>query len=107
MSKESWEGPLPPPKVLEEFKAISPDFPERIFQQWEQESKHRRLWEATALDAQVKKEMRGQFGAIIFALGALLVSAFALHLGHQWVALTLGGGTIASVVGAFLYSRSK
>ncbi len=44
--------------------------------------------------------------AILFALAALSVSALALWMGEPWVAGTVGGGTIVSVVGAFLYQRA-
>lgn len=101
-----WQGPLPPPAVLEEFRAVVPDAPERIVRQWEQESEHRRAYEQKALDAAIAKESRGQASAILFALAALSVSAFALWMGEPWVAGTVGGGTIVSVVGAFLYQRA-
>lgn len=101
-----WKGPLPPPAVIEEFRRLVPDAPERIFQQWEQESAHRRAYEQKALDAAVKRDARGQISATIFALSALAVSAFALWMYQPWVAGTIGGGTIVSVVGAFLYRRA-
>ena len=101
-----WRGPLPPPAVLEAFGRLVPDAPERIFRQWEMESDHRRAYEREALDAAVKRDARGQVSALLFTLVALSVSAFALWLKEPWVAGTIGGGTIASVVGAFLFQRA-
>ena len=100
-----WQGPLPPPAVLEGFARLVPDAPERIFRQWELEAEHRRTYERHALDAATRRDVRGQISALVFAVAALSVSAFALWLGQPWVAGTIGGGTIASVVGAFLYQR--
>jgi len=51
------------------------------------------------------RDVRGQISALVFAVAALSVSAFALWLGQPWVAGTIGGGTIAPLVGAFLYQR--
>ena len=100
-----WQGPLPPPSVLDGFQKLVPDAPERIFRQWERESEHRRSYEQAALQATIRREARGQISATVFALSALAVSAFALWMHEPWVAGTIGGGTIVSVVGAFLYGR--
>lgn len=104
--QELWQGPLPSPKTMEQYRDLSADWPDRIIRQWETESDHRRAYEMTALTATTKRDLLGQILAGAFALGALAVSAFALWTDHQWVALILGGGTIASVVGAFLYRGS-
>ena len=100
-----WQGPLPPPAVLEGFARLVQVSPERIFRQWELEADHRRTYERQALEAAIRQDVRGQISALLFALAALSVAAFALWLGQPWVAGTIGGGTIASVVGAFLYQR--
>ncbi|WP_458424591.1 DUF2335 domain-containing protein [Methylorubrum extorquens] len=100
-----WRGPLPPPAVIEEFRDLVPDAPERIFRQWEGESEHRRAYEKTALEASIRRDLIGQLSATLFALSALAVAVFALWMGEPWVAGVIGGGTIASVVGAFLYRR--
>lgn len=101
----SWRGPLPPPAVIDDFRKLVPDAPERIFRQWEGESEHRRSYERTALEASIRRDLIGQISATVFALSALAVSAFALWMGEPWVAGTIGGGTIVFVVGAFLYRR--
>jgi uncharacterized membrane protein len=103
--QEFWQGPLPSPQTLEAFRQLVPDAPERIFAQWEEEAKHRRAFEQTALSEAAKKDRRGQFAAIAFALAALILTAFCVWMGQPWVAGILGGGTIAAVVGAFLYER--
>ncbi|GLS73108.1 DUF2335 domain-containing protein [Methylobacterium tardum] len=92
--------------MLEDFGRLVPDAPERIFRQWEMEADHRRTYERQALDAAIRRDVRGQASALLFAVAALSVSAFALWLGQPWVAGTIGGGTIASVVGAFLFQRA-
>ncbi len=84
-----------------------PDAPERIFAQWEAESDHRRKYENTALAGALKRERRGQFFAVAFALGALALAALAVVYEQAWVAAVIGSGTIATVVGAFLYQRTN
>lgn len=106
-TEHRWEGPLPPPRALEEFRTLVPDAPERIFAQWEAESAHRRKYEQDALAAATLKDRRGQYAAAAFALSALGLAAFCVWMGQPVVATILGGGTIAAVVGAFLYQRAS
>lgn len=104
-TQELWHGPLPHPQIVEEFRRLIPDAPERIFRQWEDQSRHRREYERRALEASIRKDRIGQFAAITFALVALAVVAFAIWQGQPWVAGVLGGSMIVAVVGAFLYER--
>lgn len=100
--EETWQGPLPSPRTLTEFQTLVPDAPERIFKQWEDESAHRREYENRSLDGTLRNDRIGMISAVTFAL-----SAFALWLNQPWVAGVLGGGTIGTVVTAFLYSRKQ
>lgn len=106
-TKEVWQGPLPSPQTMEEFRQIGSDWPERIFKQWETETAHRRGYENRALDASILIDKMGQVFAGIFAGGALGVAALAIVYGQPWVASIIGGATIASVVGAFLHRDKK
>lgn len=45
--------------------------------------------------------LSGRIAALLFALSALGVSAYALYLGHPWPAAIIGGSTITMVVAAF------
>lgn len=102
-----WQGPLPPPAILEQFRQIVPDAPERIFRQWEAESDHRRSYEKSALAGEQSKIRRGQWFAFIFALAGLAVAGAAFYLGYPTGAGVIAGTTIVSVVGAFLFERRK
>lgn len=106
MQQRIWSGPLPPAEELEKFAQLLPDAPERIFQQWEKESEHRRNYEAKALEANIKDGKRGRDAAATFIFLAMALAAFALWMGHPWVGTIIGGATIVSVVGAFLKQRS-
>jgi len=102
-----WQGPLPPPAALEQFRQIVPDAPERIFAQWEQEAAHRRQMEAISLKGNLKTVRVGQAGAIGFSLLCLSVSALGFWLGYPVEASAITCTTVALVVGAFLYQRRK
>lgn len=98
---------MPPPAVLEQFRQLVPDAPERIFAQFEKEADHRRHLEKTSLEGNLRTVRWGQGAAISFALSALGVAALALVLGYPNAAMVIGVLDIAAVVGAFLYVRTK
>ncbi|MCJ2009385.1 DUF2335 domain-containing protein [Methylobacterium sp. J-092] len=104
---EFWQGPLPPPIVLDQFRQLVPDAPERIFAMWEQEAQHRRELEKASLNGNLRTVRLGQWAAIAFSLSALAVAALALALGYPSAAMVIGALDIAAVVGAFLYVRTK
>ncbi|MBK3398916.1 DUF2335 domain-containing protein [Methylobacterium sp. IF7SW-B2] len=93
--------------VLEQFRQMVPDAPERIFRQWEKESDHRRNFETVALEGNLRTTRYGQLSATAFALSAMAVTCFCVWMGEPWVAGIVGGTTVVSVVGAFLYQRLK
>ncbi|MBS7543200.1 DUF2335 domain-containing protein [Ancylobacter oerskovii] len=92
---------------MREYRDFGTDWPERIMAQWETESAHRRSYETWALRATIARDLLGQIFAGAFALSALYVATIAFREGYPAVAATIVGGTIISVVGAFLYQRNK
>lgn len=101
-----WSGPLPPAEEIQKFAELVPDAPERIFKQWEIESKHRRDCENKALRASIRDSHLNRISAMIYIVGAFVLSGFALWLNLPWVGGIISGVTIASVVGAFLKQRN-
>ena len=107
VGRTEWAGPLPPPQVLEQFNQVIPDGAARIVREWEAESEHRRQWERKALDAQIREGLLARILAFAFALAALGTAGYCAYLGQPWPAAVIGGGTIAAVVTAMLYSRRE
>jgi uncharacterized membrane protein len=97
-----WRGPLPPPAQLEEFERIVPGGAARIFQQFEDEAKHRRVMETTNARFVIRDTHIGQALAGLYAVTAFGVTTFAIVEGAYWVAGVLGGGTIVGGIVAFL-----
>ena len=61
--------------------------------------------ERGSLESNHRRGVQGLWNAIVFALGALGTANVALVLHEPQAAMVLGGGTIASVVGIFIYQR--
>jgi uncharacterized membrane protein len=110
IAMQEWSGPLPHPATLREFGEVVPNGAERIMAAWERETAHRHKMEKSELGWAVFDSVFGKVCALVFVLTALSISAYAAVNGAEWVAAILGGGTIASVVWAFVYApkvRSK
>jgi uncharacterized membrane protein len=97
----TWNAPIPPPEILQGYNAVIPDGAERLFKQFEVEASARREYMRRGQTHNLIVALSGRGAALIFALSALAVSAFALQLGHPWAASIIGGTTIAMVVAAF------
>ncbi|MFC3705665.1 DUF2335 domain-containing protein [Devosia honganensis] len=102
MESQTWAGPLPPPAILDQFNQVAANGAERIFQQWEQESAHRREMERRDFKCSVAEGFFGKSLAFIFVITALALAAYAISQGATWLAAFLAAGTIAAVVGAFI-----
>jgi uncharacterized membrane protein len=92
---------MPPPEVLRGYGDIIPDGAERLFKQFEAEATARREYMRRGQTHNLIVALSGRSAALILALSALAVSAYALRLGHSWAAAIIGGGTVAMVVAAF------
>lgn len=98
-----WSGPLPSPETMADYNDVIPDGANRIVTAWEEESAHRRTMEREGLRGYVRVQLTSKTFAIIFAVTALVVTAYCAYIDKEWVATILGGGVIASVVIAFLH----
>ncbi len=75
-------GPLPPPKILREYKEIDPSFPERIFKMAEKEQ-------------------------LLITIFALICSTYLGINGKEWLGGGIGLGALVSIVLAYLYSQRQ
>lgn len=98
----SWQGPLPPPAVVEAYKQIIPDGAERIFKQWESETAHRHKMERGPQMLPFWDRVLARITALLFAFGCLVVIAYAISVGAQWAAAALSGAMIIAGINAFI-----
>lgn len=105
-----WEGPLPPPALLEQYDQIVPGLASRIVEQAQSSDSHVRQLEEIALTAAIRYSTRGQWMGFTAVLAILGVSAFAIVMGAWWVAgiaLSVVAGTAARFVLGTLGKKGK
>ena len=73
----------------------------------EEEGRHTRAVQATALQAAVWGQFLGQVFAFLIAIGGMVAAYLLAMHGHDGVAIIIAGTTITTIVVAFLQSRKQ
>ena len=93
---------LPPATELERIENINGGATERMLTMAERQQAHRHAWVNAALTAHIAEVRRTNLYAFAFAVTALLCAFGLGWIGHPTPAGVIGGGTIATVVTAFV-----
>jgi len=100
--RESFVGPIPPPKILKAYDQAVRDGSERIVAMAEKQLNHRIQLEDYAIKEELKQSRVGQiFGFVLGLVGLLSASILAL-LGHETTAGIFGTTTIVGLVTVFV-----
>jgi uncharacterized membrane protein len=100
-------SPLPDASILARYDQIVPGAAERILKLTEVQSAHRQRIESETLTAQIKESKRGQWIAAVISVLFLVGSVLVTLEGHNVVGTVLGGGTVATLVTAFIGSKRQ
>ncbi len=122
---ETYAGQFPHPQHLERFEAVCPGMADRLVTMAEKDAEHRRRVELRHLDldgqvialhaeeakADARFATRGQQFALAYGVAGLAIGGTIVILNPTWTgavtATVLGGGSIASIVIAFLKTRLR
>lgn len=107
VSVKTHSGPLPDVETLQGYNEIIPNGAERIMQQVEKQSEHRRDMERKVISSNNLQSFIGQFFGLLIAGGVLYASYELTMNGHDTVGGILGGTTLVSLVGIFVYGKKK
>lgn len=101
-----YSGPLPPPSFLKQYDEVVPGAAERIIKMAEEQAAHRRQLERQVISTDNIKSVLGTAFAFIVALVGLGLSFWAAIDGNPEFGTILGVGTLASLVGTFVYGTN-
>ena len=98
-----FSGPLPPPKIMADYKKVLPDAPERIFSMAERQQDHRINLEESLIKGDIKRADLGLiFGSILFLL-LFMFGFYLIATGNDLPGYILTAtGIVLSAVSAFL-----
>jgi len=103
--QHSWRGPLPAPEYLAKFNEVAPGTAERIIKMAEQEGQHAREVEMRAIKGMLRLQHVGQVCAFVVSVLSISAAYFLTMADHDMVASILVGGSLASIVLAFLHRK--
>jgi len=104
---QAFSGPLPHPEILRQFEQVSPGAAERIIKMAEEQSAHRRQLESQVIASDIARSKWGQILGFVIAIFGLVVSMVIAVYGNAIAGAVLGGSTIVSLVGAFMYGTNS
>lgn len=100
-----FEGPLPPPSLLEGYERILPGSAERIFLLTEKEQTHRHLTDNEILKGNIGRDKRGQWMGFSITIFILIIAAYFAAQGNTLFAGTLIGIDLLGLVAVFVLGR--
>lgn len=103
--KEFFSGPIPHPEILKGYDDVMPGLGKIVVDMAVKEQDNRITNERKMIEAAISESKRGQYFGLSIAV-MFLIAAVVLGInGHDWLAAILGGGTLVSLVLAFLSNR--
>lgn len=107
VAQQIFSGPVPPPRLMAEYKTVDPDLPNRILTMTEEEQKHAHEMELAALTSTVANERRGQIFAFVVSLIIIIGSVYLIDSDKQIAGTILAGSTLISLAYLFITGRRK
>lgn len=101
-SAYQYQGPIPPPEMMEKYKNIYADAPKIILQEFKENSEHIRQKELLEVQGTINRDRRGQWMAFVICMAILGVVFYSLYLGNITFAGLSGLGFIALIATGIL-----
>lgn len=100
-------GPIPPPEILQNYDQVLPGAAERILAMAENQSAHRQRLEEKYIACEARNSLLGIIFALLLGITGLSASGVCIYVGQGWPGATLGGATLVSLVGTFIYGTRQ
>ena len=101
-SLTSWQGPMPPPEVLQAYEDAVPGAGEVIVKNYDAQSSHRRQMEQGLLEQAHSQSRRGQYMACVIALAGIAASCLIAIFASPWTGAAMFGLELLALAGLFL-----
>ncbi|MDO8795616.1 MAG: DUF2335 domain-containing protein [Vicinamibacterales bacterium] len=104
-SISAFQGPLPPPEMLERYNAIVPNGADRIVAMAEGQLRHRQQLESMVVNGNVTSQKRGQLFAFVLGLVAIVGGIVLIGLDKDTQGLAAIITAFVALAGVFVYGR--
>ncbi len=103
--RQFFQGPLPPPAVLEGYNNLVPNAAERILQMAERQSEHRIEMEKKVVASNIKNSNRGTIFAFIIAMSTIIGGIIVILNNHSAEGLALIISSLGVLTGIFITGK--
>jgi len=114
LRSEQFQGPIPPPQILNGYEQLLPGAADRIIRMAEKEGDHRHRMETKAVDAEIHglkcetiDTRIGQIFGLVIGLTTVLAGTYAAVQGSQVAGSLIGTSGVVGLVSAFIVGRKK
>ena len=105
--QESYTGAIPHPEHLKAFDQIVPGAAKMIFDEFQNQSSHRRGLESRVIESQLGQSAKGQWIGAVLAILFVGVGTFLSLKGCETAGSVLMGSTLVGVVAVFVVGKNK
>lgn len=102
----SYEGPLPPPAMLERYEEVIPGSANRILEMAEKQTEHRINIEKTAVGGDSKRSYFGLAAGFVLSAMVILGGVYLIANDHDWAGVSLIGVNLVGLAGVFVYGSN-
>lgn len=104
---QHFSGPVPSPQILEQYRLLIPDAPERFMKMAEKNSSHLMDMDKGILKAEVTQTRIGQFLGLFINILFFIACMYALIHNQSWTAgviavAVLGGDAVIAFIGKYI-----
>lgn len=102
-----YQGPLPHPSIMEGYKLLNADYPERIMRDFEANSEHLRNMQRNAQQAEIDKDRRAQWMAYSLTVFLIMVLVYAIYKDSYIVGGIGGLAFLGLIIKSFVSKGAK
>jgi len=99
----SFSGPIPSPQFLEQYDKVVPGAAKIIIDMAHSQAMHRQGLEKTVINSDVVNSRLGLIFGFLIGITGIIAGVVVVLAGQVIAGLIVSGGTIASLVGTFVY----
>ena len=104
---QHYEGPIPPPEMLEKYNQIVPGSADRILKMAEEQASHRQYLEKQVIKSDIRNSVFGIISALIISLTTLFIAFSAIKLNQQFAGAIISTLGISGLVTTFIYGTQS
>ncbi len=104
---EMFSGPVPHPEIIERYEKIYPGAAKMIFEEWDNQVKHRQGIEKSVIKTDNLKSLLGVFFGFIIAMTTILGGIYTVIQGKPFLGGALSFTGLAILVTAFITNKKS